>query len=126
MIKFSERPYRLVKYITVDQLKNLWSKGINSFESDPPNAVLMAKGHNAQIIVLMGITVNKETISFHVHLTNPAAGLLKKGSLENISLVVDPIGFQARSNESGHIHTYTAHCKVLGALWGTCDTSQPK
>lgn len=89
VIEFSDRPYRIVKYITADRLKNSWAKGTNSFESDPPNAVLMAKGHKAQIIVLRGITVNNETVTFDVNLTDRSIGSLKNRLLENISLVID-------------------------------------
>ena len=65
------------------------ARGGNSFEADPPNAVLTANGHKAQIIILRGITVDKKNVSFQVNLTNPATSILKKGSLENITLVVD-------------------------------------
>ena len=89
VIEFSDRPYRMVKYITADQLKNSWNKGTNSFESDPPNAVLMAKGHKAQIIVLKGMTVTNDNVSFQVHLTSYSIGSLENGNLENISLLTD-------------------------------------
>ena len=63
VIAFSDRPYRIVKYISATDLIKSWAKGTNSFESDPPNAVLMAKGHNAQIIMLKSITVYTDSVS---------------------------------------------------------------
>ena len=70
VIEFSDRPFRMVKYISATDLKKLWPLGKNSLKADPPNAVLSAQGHNAQIVVLHGITVKNNTVSFHINLTN--------------------------------------------------------
>ena len=90
VIEFSDRPYRIVKYISAMDLKDLWGRGSDSFKSDPPNAVLMAKNHKAQIIVLRGITVTNEAVTFNVYLTHRSIGSIKNGRLGNISLVIDP------------------------------------
>jgi hypothetical protein len=37
---FSDRPNRVVGHIHTSQLVSVWDEGENSFESDPPNAVL--------------------------------------------------------------------------------------
>jgi hypothetical protein len=37
---FSDRPKRIVGHMTTADFVNLWSEGDNSFEEDPPNAVL--------------------------------------------------------------------------------------
>lgn len=37
---FSDRPKRIVEHMTTDDFVDLWAKGDNSFEEDPPNAVL--------------------------------------------------------------------------------------
>ena len=37
---FSDRPKRIVGHMTTTDFVNLWSEGDNSFEEDPPNAVL--------------------------------------------------------------------------------------
>ena len=42
VIMFSDRPQRIVKYITGKDLKKIWKEGTNSFQEDPPNAVLSA------------------------------------------------------------------------------------
>ena len=94
VIEFSDRPYRYVKYISATDLKKLWGTGTNSFESDPPNAVLTAQGQKAQIIVLKGMTVDHATVSYIIHLTDRAIGSINKSSLANITLVTD-----------GHVHT---------------------
>ena len=91
VIAFSDRPYRMVKYISAMDIKKGWKKGSNSFEADPPNAVLTAKGHNAQIVVLHGMTVKDNTVSFHVNLTNTQylVGKIKDGGLEEITVTID-------------------------------------
>lgn len=96
VIEFSDRPYRIVKFLTIKQLTKRWSHGYNSFESDPPNAILTAAGLKAQIIMLKGMTVTKDTVSFDVHLAVPAnvnyianIDLGNSGRLENITLVLD-------------------------------------
>ena len=37
---FSDRPQRVVGHMTTADFVDLWGAGENSFESDPPNAVL--------------------------------------------------------------------------------------
>ena len=37
---FSDRPQRVVGHMTTADFVDLWAVGDNSFESDPPNAVL--------------------------------------------------------------------------------------
>jgi len=37
---FSDRPQRVVGHMSTADFVDLWSKGDNSFETDPPNAVL--------------------------------------------------------------------------------------
>jgi hypothetical protein len=37
---FSDRPQRVVGHMTTAQFVDLWDAGDNSFETDPPNAVL--------------------------------------------------------------------------------------
>src|SRR5262249_55450041 len=37
---FSDRPQRIVGHMTTSDFVDLWGEGDNSFEADPPNAVL--------------------------------------------------------------------------------------
>ena len=42
ILMFSDRPFRIAKYITDTELEKFWSdKGSNSFEDDPPNAAIL-------------------------------------------------------------------------------------
>ena len=44
---FSDRPERVVGHLTLEQFVDDWGLGPNSFESDPPNAVLTLPGQTA-------------------------------------------------------------------------------
>ena len=63
-IAFTDRPDRIVKKITPEQLKSIWNKGVDSFEKDPPNAVFTAQGHQAVIVEITGFKVLPEA---HAH-----------------------------------------------------------
>jgi len=91
VIAFSDRPYRLVNYMSAQQFQIMWGTGGSfSYQDDPPNAVLISNNQAAQIVVLQTITVlNDSKISFKLHLTNPANGTLSATSLKNVTLVID-------------------------------------
>jgi hypothetical protein len=40
LLYFSDRPNRLAGIVPLDHIENIWATGKESFESDPPNAVL--------------------------------------------------------------------------------------
>lgn len=46
---FSDRPQRVVGHIHTSQLVSVWDDGENSFEADPPNAVLAFVGQGETI-----------------------------------------------------------------------------
>lgn len=87
VIAFSDRPYRIVKYITGNALAKLWTKGKNSFATDPPNAVLTAKDMKPQIVQLNSITVNGDKVIYGLQLTAPTNKLAH--NLENITVTID-------------------------------------
>ena len=64
VIMFSDRPYRIVKYITGKNLATEWTKGKNSFKDDPPNAVLSGTGMKAEIVILSSIHVKDQQVIF--------------------------------------------------------------
>ena len=51
VLQFSDRPYRLAKYISAEELVKSWSVGKNSFEKDPPNAALVAHGLKQAVVI---------------------------------------------------------------------------
>ena len=85
VIEFSDRPYRIVKYITGNDLQKIWGEGKNSFAVDPPNAVLSAGNQKPVIVVLDGMQVDKAQVTFYFSSTH----VLSAGQLNKISLTVD-------------------------------------
>jgi hypothetical protein len=63
VLAFTDRPQRLVKEITVTQLKDMWSQGADSFKQDPPNAVIVINGQS-QPVVLTSIKVTSNQVQF--------------------------------------------------------------
>ena len=63
-------------------LKKLWAEGKNSFVVDSPNAVLSAANLKPIIIVLEGIKVDKDKVTFIIRSTsvNSLSMLLQKYS----------------------------------------------
>ena len=86
VIEFSDRPYRIVKYITGSELQKIWGAGKNSFAVDPPNAVLSAANQKSVIVVLDGMQVDKSLVTFYFSSTH----VLSSGLLNTFSLVIDP------------------------------------
>ena len=64
-IEFSDRPYRIVKYTTGSDLAKDWSEGENSFAADPPNAVLSSANLKPHIVVLNGISITDDVLTFN-------------------------------------------------------------
>ena len=85
VIEFSDRPYRIVKYITGSDLQKIWGEGKDSFAVDPPNAVLSAANQNPVIVVLDGMHMDKSQVTFHFTSTQG----LSAGPLIHSSVVID-------------------------------------
>ena len=83
VIEFSDRPYRIVRYITGSELQKIWGEGkIMLIEVDPPNAVLSASNLKPVIIVVDGMIVYKDKVTFYFSSTHaPSIGQLNKLSL---------------------------------------------
>lgn len=65
VLAFSDRPYRIVKMISLKDFKRLWGEGKNSFEKDPPNAIAVF-GQEKIAMKLMSVSVDKDRTSFVV------------------------------------------------------------
>jgi hypothetical protein len=89
---FSDRPERVVGHLTTQQFVDDWSLGPNSFESDPPNAVLSfpdPDGSLADVVVeLSSPRVGDDSLSYSVKILEgtppPVAGAC--------TLFIDPLG----------------------------------
>ena len=82
VIQFSDRPNRIVQDITAKDLKNLWTKGTDSFAVDPPNASLSASNQKPIIVDLLGMKMNGDSVEFRLK------GIKSKLSPSNLATVV--------------------------------------
>ena len=90
---FSDRPERVVGHLTTADFVDLWAVGDNSFESDPPNAVLAfveagADAPTDAVIVIKNPTLEDGQLSYSVDVlegTVPAKG-------GPVTLFIDPFG----------------------------------
>ena len=90
---FSDRPQRVVGHMTTAEFVELWGAGDNSFEADPPNAVLsfLESGDDAPtdaVIVIMKPNLSDGQLSYSVDLL--------EGTVPNdsgpVTLFIDPFG----------------------------------
>lgn len=65
VLAFSDRPNRIVKMISPNDLKKLWGEGKHSFEKDPPNAVAVF-GQEKIAMQLRSVSVDKDKTAFVV------------------------------------------------------------
>lgn len=65
VLAFSDRPNRIVKFISPENFKKLWREGKNSFKDDPPNAVAVF-GQEKITMKLLGLSVDKDKTTFFV------------------------------------------------------------
>ena len=90
---FSDRPQRVVGHMTTAEFVELWGAGDNSFEADPPNAVLsfLEPGDDAPtdaVIVIKNPSLTDGQLSYSVDLL--------EGTVPNdsgpVTLFIDPFG----------------------------------
>lgn len=72
VIYFTDRPDRESGHMSVKKFKSIWTKGINSFKSDPPNATLSAifqeKDLNS-VMVISNPRIDNNSIIFDVEIS---------------------------------------------------------
>jgi len=90
---FSDRPQRVVGHMTTADFVELWDEGENSFESDPPNAVLAflepgATTPEDAVIVITNPQLERGSLSYSIDVL--------EGSLPRhtgpVTLFIDPFG----------------------------------
>ena len=94
VIEFSDRPYRIVERISSADLQGIWGKGNNSFEKDPPNAVLSGANKKPSIVILTGMESTKDSIKYHFSISQndiaPSQALNKRYiDIKSIVLTID-------------------------------------
>lgn len=85
VLAFSDRPNRIVKFISPKDFKKLWGEGKNSFEKDPPNAVAVF-GQEKIAMKLMSASVDKDKTAFVV---TPDDDNIHDVNMGNVSVFVD-------------------------------------
>ena len=90
---FSDRPQRVVGHMTTAEFVELWGEGDNSFEADPPNAVLsfLEPGDDAPtdaVIVIKNPTLSDGQLSYSVDLLE---GTVPRET-GPVTLFIDPFG----------------------------------
>jgi hypothetical protein len=68
---FSDRPQRVVGHLATNDFVDLWDEGDNSFEEDPPNAVLAFRepGDDAPedaVVVIEGLGLENGQLSYSI------------------------------------------------------------
>jgi hypothetical protein len=90
---FSDRPQRVVGHFTTADFVELWGEGDNSFEADPPNAVLSFAEAGADVpadavVVIQNPVLDGDGLSYSVEVLEgpvPAQG-------GPVTLFIDPFG----------------------------------
>ena len=90
---FSDRPQRVVGHLTTADFVELWGEGDNSFEADPPNAVLafVESGADAPtdaVIVIKKPTLDNEQLSYSVDVLEGTVPT----QAGPVTLFIDPFG----------------------------------
>ena len=90
---FSDRPQRVVGHMTTADFVELWGEGDNSFEADPPNAVLsfVEPGTDAPtdaVIVITKPTLKNGQLSYSVDLLEGVIPI----EAGPVTLFIDPFG----------------------------------
>lgn len=85
----SDKPNKVVKIISTNEFKKLWSRGSNSFSMDPPNAVLSANNLPPTIISLTSSQVDSNAILYTFKILR--GSISPNAVLTHITLTVDSI-----------------------------------
>ena len=90
---FSDRPQRVVGHMTTTDFVDLWDEGENSFEIDPPNAVLafLEPGEDAPddaVVVIRHPRLSDGQLSYSIEVLE---GVLPDRS-GPVTLFIDPFG----------------------------------
>ena len=90
---FSDRPQRIVGHMTTADFVDLWGTGENSFETDPPNAVLAflepgAEAPDDAVIVIKEPRLTDGELSYSIEVLEGAV----PANTGPVTLFIDPFG----------------------------------
>jgi hypothetical protein len=92
-VYFSDRPQRIVGHMATDDFVDLWGEGDNSFETDPPNAVLsfLEPGDDVPeevVVVIQDPQLDDGQLSYSVETLEGAL----PAQAGPVTLFIDPFG----------------------------------
>lgn len=64
-LRFTDRPVRLTKHVTAQELKDNWKIGLNDFQDDHPNAAVVVSG-KTQTVQLASMNITSDTVEFEL------------------------------------------------------------
>jgi hypothetical protein len=90
---FSDRPQRVVGHMTTTDFVDLWGAGDNSFEADPPNAVLSFLEPGGEVpedavVVITEPRLSGDELSYSIDVLEGAV----PASTGPVTLFIDPFG----------------------------------
>ena len=90
---FSDRPQRVVGHMTTADFVELWGEGDNSFEADPPNAVLSfvepgADAPTDAVVVIKKPTLKDGQLSYSIDVLEGTVPI----QAGPVTLFIDPFG----------------------------------
>lgn len=90
---FSDRPQRIVGHMATTDFVDLWDKGDNSFEEDPPNAVLafIEPGDDVPedaVVVIRNPRIDGDRLSYSIETLEGAL----PAEAGPVTLFIDPFG----------------------------------
>jgi hypothetical protein len=90
---FSDRPQRIVGHMATADFVDLWGKGDNSFETDPPNAVLSFLEPGGEVpddvvVVIQDPRLEGDRLSYEIEVLDGAVPV----TAGPVTLFVDPFG----------------------------------
>ena len=85
---FGDRPVRIVKKMSIEDLATMWGQGANSFRQDPPNAgMYLAKKHG--IVVLKGLEIKNDNAIFTLTMDDNTQDTFTSDDHGILALVID-------------------------------------
>ncbi len=88
VVYFSDRPYRVAGQTSLKKFVDEWEKGAESFQDNPPNAVLSIFNHETPrniVVVLKDPVLTKNTLTFKVTPYDKQ----KEDTFNQVSLFID-------------------------------------
>lgn len=91
VVYFADRPQRVSGHMDLQAFLKLWSRGVDNFKDNPPNAELAIYNEGTDthaVVIISSPLVNGKNISFKVSLLDETI----PASFKHSTLFIDPLG----------------------------------